>query len=434
MRWKVLLAVAVVLPSMIEFSILFRQSFSVPYQDDYAVILAFAQEYRQLPNWTAKIVDILTKQTNDYKLAFPHLIIASDLELTGRLNFFFFVAFGNLCLLPTAFLLWRTYQLRPFQRLDCRLTAFLPISLMFFSPVYWETLDWSMAGLQNLGVILFSLLSITLLASRVPKSSGFGRTFLASVSAVLAALCSANGFLLAPIGLLILIPRKAFLAATLWCASFIVPVVIYLYHYVPYSYSVQVTHSTSWMVKSFYFFAFLGCAVLKRWVAALLGLALSFVFALSIWRRFDREYPVPFYFTLWIFATAALVGGIRGAIASRYSVYSIFVFIFAYLFLAMDLPGLLSATALKRLYTASLAGALLFFVSGTAFGWRQLAKRKTMVIQGIEHYRINPAINSPMIDPDALKVAPKESEFERIELSEGLRDHLLVLPQEENLH
>jgi hypothetical protein len=431
--WKILLVAVVVLPPIIEYLILYRQAFSVPYQDDYAVILAFVREYSQHPDWTAKAIDVLTKQTNDYKLAFAHLIIGCDFELTGHLNFLFFVVFGNLCLLPIAYLLWRTYRSCSTCLLAERLKEFLPISLMFFTLVYWETMDWSMAGLQNLPVILFSLLSVTLLVSAVSKSSGLGRALLASLSAVLAALSSANGFLLAPIGLLILIPRRAFGASALWCISFFIPVAIYLYHYVPYGYSVHVTQSTSWAAKVFYFFAFLGCAVMNRWVAALLGMSLCAVFALSIRLRFDRKHAVPFYFTLWVFATAVLVGGLRGAITSRYSVYSIFVFLFAYLFVIDILPSRVPQLTRKRLFVASVVCGVVFFVAGNAVGYRRLGERRALVLAGMQHYLTNPEVNSPMIDPNVLKVAPQEAELERIELNDAVRNHLVVLPSRGNL-
>jgi hypothetical protein len=429
---RILLLIAVLLPSIIAFVILFRQAFHVPYQDDYSAVLAFAGEYRQLPDWGAKAIHILTKQTNDYKLAFAHLIIAADLELTGHLNFRFLVFLGNLCLLPIAYLFWRSCSPVPGCRLDQRLIRFLPISLMLFSLVYWETLDWCMAGLQNLPVILFSLLSITLLIPRIPEAS-LARVLLASLSAALAALSSANGFLVAPIGLLVLLPRRAFGAATLWCASFLIPIASYLYGYSPYSVSVQSIHSRSWLIKASYSLAFLGCAIPNRWAATILGLALFVVFGLSIRSRFYRKHPVPFYFTLWVFATAVLVGSLRGTtIASRYSIYSIFVLIFAYFFLAEQLPGRVHPLTLKRLYTASLVCALLFFIAGDVRGYRKLGERRQMALAGIEHYRANPEMNSPMIDPRVLAYAPGESEFERVQLTDALRNHLLVLPPRQN--
>ncbi len=433
--WTILLAVAVALPAVIEFAILYRQAFTIPYQDDYGAILAFAREYRHLPDWGAKVVDTLTKQNNDYKLVFAHVVVASNLELARHLNFAFFVALGDLFLLPLGYLLWRAYRPPPPSKLNQRLLEFLPISLMLFAPFYWETLDWSMAGLQNIPVILFSLLSILLLVPTGPGSDGLARCLLASTAAILAALSSANGFLLAPIGLLILIPRKAYLAAAVWCASFLLPIAAYLYHYVPYRGSVHVLRSGLWIERMiFYFFAFQGCAILNRWVAVILGLCLFALFVLSVRWRFDREHPIPFYFTLWVLATAALVGGMRGTIASRYSVYSALVFIYAYFVLATYLRGRVAAGTFRRFQIAAVACSVLFFAAGSVKGNQKLGERRAMVLAGMEHYRANPQVNSPIIDPNVLQLIPEEPEFERIELNKALDEDLLVLPSAPSEH
>jgi hypothetical protein len=417
----------VFLPPIVAFVILFRQSFPVPYQDDYVAVLAFAREHRQLPDWSAKAVHILTTQSNDYKLAFAHFVIAADLELTGYLNFRFLVFLGNFFLLPIAYLLWRSCPADPEGRLDQKLIRFLPICLMFFSLVYWEALDWCTSGLANLPVILFSFLSITLLTSRLSENTSLARVLLASLSAALAALSSANGFLLAPIGLVILLPRRAFAAAVLWCASFLIPIASYLYRYTPYDYSVQVMHSGSWLSKAFFPIMFLGCAMPNPLAALLLGIALSVVFGMSIGSRFYRRQPASFYFTLWVIATAVLVGSMRRVLAPRYSIYSILALIFVYLFLSEQLSRRVQPRILKRLYGSALICALLFFIMGDAIGFVRLRERKQMVLTGIELYKANPEMNSPTIDPRILAGYPADAELERVELTEALRNHLLRL-------
>ena len=57
-----------------------------------------------------KLLDIATAQSNEYKLAFAHSIVASEMEITGHLNFAFLTTLGNLFLLPIGYLLWLTYQ------------------------------------------------------------------------------------------------------------------------------------------------------------------------------------------------------------------------------------------------------------------------------------------------------------------------------------
>src|ERR1700761_7648874 len=91
-----LLAVAILLPALIAFAILFRQSPSVPYQDDYHAILDFAVDYENSAQLETKLLKIATEQHNEYKLSLEHSIIASELELTHQLNFEFLIALGNL--------------------------------------------------------------------------------------------------------------------------------------------------------------------------------------------------------------------------------------------------------------------------------------------------------------------------------------------------
>ena len=131
-RWTTLwLLISVVLPPVVAFGILYWQRISVPYQDDYAVILAFANDYRQLHGFAAKALDVATAQSNDYKLGFVHFIVALELELTGRLNFGFLITLGNLLLLAIAYLLWRVHR-REGSDLDQQLLEFVPVSLLFF--------------------------------------------------------------------------------------------------------------------------------------------------------------------------------------------------------------------------------------------------------------------------------------------------------------
>jgi hypothetical protein len=427
-RVRPALLLAVLLPAVAAFALLYKVGISVPYQDDYGVILAFATEYDQLPTLWAKVLDVATKQNNDYKLAFAHSIVAAEMELTRHLNFGFLVSLGNLLLLPIAYLIWQSYQMDE-ANWNRRLIQFLPISILFFSLTYWETLNWAMAGLQNLSVILFSLLAIRLLIPKKAPSPRLPGLLLACLSATLAAFCSANGFLLAPLGLLILLRRRNFVACLLWCASFLLPMAAYLYHYVPYHYSVHILHTASYISRIFYFFAFLGCAIPLRRPAALLGILISAVIALAVHSRFERRHPVPFYFTVWVLATSLLVAWLRGAIGSRYSIYSILLLIFCYSFLAEYLPSRFRFEP-KQFYRISIVLAVTLCLGSDLNAYLYLSRRRQMILSGIEHYRVRPEVNSPMIDPAVAKISPEEEAFERVTLSRAIEQHVYSLPPE----
>jgi hypothetical protein len=389
-----LLVLAVLSPVVLAYGILYCQSLGVPYQDDYTAILAFAADYDQLPSLKAKLMYVATKQFGEYKLGFEHSVVAAEIEVTRHLNFAFLTALGNLFLLPVGYLLWRTY---PGQgSLDRRLFQFLPISLLFFALTYWENLNWAMTGLQNTPVILFSLLSIYLLAPEYRTARFY--PFLPCLAAALAAFSSANGFLLAPVGLLILLPRRAYAKSLLWCGSFVMPLATYLYHY---GHPVESLHRAAYITRPVFFLAFFGCVVPFRWPAALLGLA-----------------------TLAVFAVA---------VRSRYSIYSNLFVIFCYAFLAQDLPRRLSGFSRKGFYitTVVIAAGLCFIADLSAY--QKLGARRRMVLSGIEFYRARPEVNSPMIDPLVERTFPKEKANEQVILTRAIQERIYTLPPKQEI-
>lgn len=430
-----LLLVAALLPAVGAYAILYRQAFPVPYQDDYKAILEFALEYVHLPTFEAKVLHVATDQSNEYKLSFEHSIVASEVEFTRHLNFRFLIALGNLFLLPILFVVWLVFQ-QDEPNLDRRLFAFLPISLVFFSLTYWENLDWAMTGLQNTPVILFSLLAIYLLAPRKMAEPGPARFLLSCLTAALAAFTSANGFLLAPVGLLILVPPRAYTRSLLWCASFVLPLVAYLYHYT--SPVQQPMFRLYYITRPLFFLAFFGCVIPSRWYAAWLGFVLLSILSLA-WRTgFHRRNSAAFYCAVWIVVTGALAGWVRGAvafsIASRYSIYSILMVIFCYSYLAEYLPSRWPGFNRKVFYIISLLFAVGMCVSVDRNAYQLLGARRRMVLSGIDFYRANPKANSPMVDPLANRLFPQEKEKEHAILNEAIQERIYTLPPRQDIH
>jgi hypothetical protein len=428
-----LLILAVLLPPGVAFGILYRQALPVPYQDDYKAILAFADEYEQLPTLKAKLLHIATTQFNEYKIGFEHSIIASEIELTHHLNFAFLTALGDLMLLPIAYLLWRTFE-EDESDLNRRLLDFLPISLLFFSLPYWENLNWAMTGLQNTPVIFFSFLAIYLLTPA--KMSGHPRAhlLLACLAAALAACSSANGFLLAPVGLLILLLRRAYACSLAWCASFAVPLAAYLYHY---HLLAEPMYRAFYITRPLSFLAFFGAVIPFRWPAALLGMMILTIVAFAIYSRFDRTNPAVFYFAVWIVATGSLVAWVRGAagfgVVSRYSIYSNLALIFCYTFLTQYLSTRWSRFNRGCFYVASVVIAVGICVMTDVSAYGKLGARRRMVLSGIEFYRAGPETNSPMVDPVAERALPGEREIELYILTRAIQTHIYTLPPKQEI-
>jgi hypothetical protein len=149
---------------------------------------------------------------------------------------------------------------------------------------------------------------------------------------------------------------------------------------IPFYVSVDTLHGLSYIGKMGYVFAFLGCAVQQRWVAAVPGLVIFAVLLLAARFGFERTHPVPFYFSLRILLTAALVAWLRQGIASRYSVYSLLVLISCYWFLAQYLPTRSAAFTPKRIYSVSIVLAAILCLASDIVAYGHLEQRRDMVL------------------------------------------------------
>jgi hypothetical protein len=256
------------------------------------------------------------------------------------------------------------------------------------------------------------------------------RLLISCLAAAMAAFASANGFLLGPVGLLILLPRRDYAKSLAWCASFILPLAAYLYHY---SRVVRPADIGSYITRPLFFLAFLGCGAIPfRWPAAALGLVILGILWLAVRSRFDGVNPVAFYFMVWIVATALLVAWVRGAasfaIGSRYSIYSILLLVFCYSFLAHYLTNRWAAFNWRRFYAACLVFSVGICLLADVHAYKKLAARRQMILAGIEHYRANPDHDSPMNDPNLETGFEAEQVYERDTLTRTIRQHLYALP------
>lgn len=208
------LLLLVLLPALPAIFILYIQRLPFPYQDDFKAILAFAVPYLQAHGPAAKAFLIATFQYGDYKLIFDNVAVAASLEATHHVSFAFLTALGDFFVFGVFGLLWYAFR-QQFGRATS-LLYFLPVSLVWFALTYWETLNWAEASLQNLPVVFFALAAMLLIApTRVSGAQDLVEVskvrFLAGcVAALLGGCCSPNAFLLAPVGLLLLLSRRAY--------------------------------------------------------------------------------------------------------------------------------------------------------------------------------------------------------------------------------
>lgn len=421
------------LPCGVAGLILYTQRLPFPYEDDYKAILAFAYNYEHAPDLSTKLLEIALVQYNFYKLLFQHAVVASELALTHHINFAFLTSFGDLFLVGIFGLLWCSFERQP---LKSKLIRFLPISLLFFSLTYWETLNWAMAALQNIPVIFFALLSIYFLAP--PKTTVVQRhRFLFScLAASLSCCASANGFLLAPVGLLVLASRGRFKHISLWICSFILPLAAYLYQ--P---TIEPVRHPSLLKQLFFFIAFFGGAFAWRPVAFITGIFSLMMVAWAARSRFLQKSPIFFPFALWIVLTGALLETVRASINSRYSIYSVLMLVCCYVFqlrwfeqnsLTRKLISPATIT-LKRFVGLAIAFSFCFYGVTAVWAYHHLHQRRKSVLSGLRFYRADPLVNSPQLNPTLDILYPDEKPFELLMLNRAAQDNLYTAPSTQDL-
>lgn len=416
------------LPLLLVYGILWRETTALPLLDDYHAIFVFALDQRHLSSM-GKLAAVVTAQHNEYKLIFEHAIIAADLALSGRIHLLLLVWLGNLMLVPIGIIFGA--QFRPKEPIDRRLILFLPLCWLLFQLTYAEMVDWAMEGLNALAVVCFAVASFYLLTRESRRSF-----VLACVAGVLSALASANGFVIAPIGLVILLTQRRRTRVLPWCVGFGLALAAYLYGYTP------MPHGTpaSIGVRLLFVPSMLGGAIENmhgpvRHAAIALGLLLLAVYAHAVWRRFYKAQPFIMATATWAVITAMMTAWVRSSLglnlslSSRYKIYSALMIVFCYQYLAdrVIASTAISESAKRTLYAGVLAAAVLFGLAADAWGDLKLLKtRRSEAIAGLGWYLTAPQTRSPF--PDYPGVPADLRTEARRSLTEAIESGIYMLP------
>ncbi len=428
-----LLVAAVCLPALVVFLVLLHEAVNIPILDDYNVILIFSLHWLAEPSSLKRALLVISFQDSDYKLLFAHTLLALQLSVLPRISLPFLLACGNLSLLPIWLLCWKTWFADRQQLLE-RLLLFLPVSFLLLQLNYAETLDWAMGALQNLPVIAFSFAAIFLLSR--PGRAAFPLACLFSAGACAS---SGNGFLLAPIGLLVLLPHRSLRRTLAWLCPFPVMLALYLYHY----HLLLVGSSGPLSLKLLFFLSFIGSAFENisglpvRHLAIFFGLLICLVVGHAARTRFDRRNPTAFFFTLWILLTAALVAearsrlGLPQSLSVRYKIYCDLLLIFCYGY-AADRVRLssLSKQGRRRLYAVVTTAIIAFSAVSDVLGYHFLEKRRQRILTGAQQFLADPAHTTPMINPNdpAATNMRNNQELARQSLNQAIQTGIYTLP------
>jgi len=432
---KVMLAgSALALPIVIVYAVLFREMRNVPKLDDYHAVLEFVLTLKQLPGLGSRLLWIIAAQHSEYKLIFEHAIIAAQWALSGTVNFEFLIVVGNLMLLGILWVLWHNCFAEEVD-LGRRILLFLPVAWLLFQLNYAETLNWAMSGLQIVPTVFFALASLHLLL----RSSRLAFVW-ACLCGMLACFSSGNGFVVAPVGLLLLLPERRWHRIIAWTVTFCVAFWAYLYRYTV----IQLPdHGTgvSVLQKVLFWVLFAGGAAENqhrfpvRNGALVLGVLLLAIFAAAWSKGYRKSHPFVFAGVLWVLLTAALVaegrsgGGIATALTGRYKIYSDLLLIFAYICVAESVRSSRITVATKRnIYAVTLAAVVLFVIASDWLGYKLLLKRNSRVAQGLSEYAADPVNNVPMISISGDKDVGGAPLRARVILNESLASGIYALP------
>jgi hypothetical protein len=387
--WTLIAASLVAVPAILFYAILFRESLNLPLDDDYGAFLNFLNQLVQLKSVPAKISYFLASQHAEYKLFFIHGLAWLQFDLCGHIDFKLLCAIGNGFVLLLAILLWKMF-LPNHKDLASRLAFFVPVSWLLFQLQYYETLDWAMGALQNISVLVFSLGTIYLLVRTARWAY-----CCAVLSFVLAVASSGNGFLMIPVGVLILLAERRYARIASWLAVSAGCVAAYAYHYDVMSSQSSVHESvfaTLLRPRPLFVVAFMGNAAgfPYRNGCLVLGFALCLFFVFLALRGYIRKNPAVFYCVLFLLLTAVGVAGLRSdlglaaSLAPRYTIYSALLMIFAWFgfveeFLQHWHPSVLGKGVLLGAVTA----AILFSLSMDRMGMYRIETRNRLLIQAI---------------------------------------------------
>jgi len=401
LRPRVLVAAVLLsLPAILFYGILLRKAVNVPLLDDYEALLDFLNHLAELESPSARVSYFLAAQFNEYKLFFGHAVAWLQLACLGHIDFQVLCAIGNGFVLLLAILLW-TMFLPDYENLARRMAFFIPVSCLLVQLGYSATLNWAMPSLQNLSVLVFSLGTIYLLVRGSRQAFCVGM-----IGLILAVSASGNGFLVIPIGVIILALNRHYVRLVSWLIVSAVSVAAYAYHYDLMSSQSRLHHSvleTVLHLRPLYVIAFMGSVAafppllgryhLEVLWSTSLGLLLCACFFVLARRGYPRRNPAVAYCILFLLLTAIGVAGIRSdfgisqSLESRYAIYSALFLIFAWFSIVeetlqhQNLP-------LRRngVFLSAVLGTMVFCLMMDFRGARYFDERNLVLVTGMAAY------------------------------------------------
>lgn len=218
---KIISWLFILLPAVIFFGVFFRFTVNAPINDDYSAILAFINNYISTPSLTGK-VKLLFEQANEHRIVYDRIWAIISYKFFHIINFNFLSLIGNLSLVGIAI-----FFFNKFKNLGKLLHFFIPVTVLLFNFASWENITFTMAGLSNFTVFLFTLLSLHYLTTNKGNDK---KAFLLSLLFFFFALFTQGGALsLIPVSIFVLIYKKKY--TNLWIYAVVIALLMGIYFY-----------------------------------------------------------------------------------------------------------------------------------------------------------------------------------------------------------
>lgn len=321
---------------------------------------------------------------------FSNMVYVLQYLLLRHVNFSILSTLGNLFVLPlflVIYLMW----IKDNRAIKGRALLFVPVSWVLFQLQYYSLLSWPGSTLQNIPVILFSLLTIYLLSRDENKAF-----YLSLMSLSLAIASSGNGVFVIPIGCVMLLQFRRPNRIVYWLSISTAMLALYLYRYNFMSSQARPNHSvvsSLCHVSPIYTLSFLGASIARygNYIpAAILGGCLCAVFIYAIRDKLYTTSPAIFYSICFILITSVVVSGLRSdfgiaqSLVSRYRIYSNLLLIFIYLYGVSKVQGRPCTSRVRRTTTATIAILAIGFNFGSNYaGFKLLQARAALTKQGL---------------------------------------------------
>jgi hypothetical protein len=308
---------------------IFKYAVNVPYMDDMELV----GSVNTLKDGDySSFLSLLIRQQNDHRSAFPRLGIFASYLLSGTLDFRLTILLGYLNLILLGYSLFLVLR-----STGGSLAAFLPISLLVFSPMVFEVHLMSLTAFQHTLSISFSILCLFFL-----QPGRTGQWIWSLFFAVLAGVTNLDGVSVMFVGVFWLVTQKRWKEATV-CVLFLVAALILYFSDFHFSNKMPILINSQTIPLIFHCFI-VGTGSLAKIISDAQSVPISFVFGVGVILTFffarvqyvtTHGIKKVFSFnlteivflklllTMVIIAVGRFSTGAETMIAGRFSVYSV---------------------------------------------------------------------------------------------------------------